>query len=340
MKISAIAEMISAVVDGDDSIEIVAVAGIRDACEGDITFVHNKKYAADAAETKASAVIVPTDWDRPCNGVLLRVENPDVAFTQIAIALMPQQPEYKPGVAATAVIGDKVELAESVYIGPNVVLEDGVKVGARSVIMGNCYIGLNTVIGEDCKLYPSVSTRENGVIGDRVIIHNGSVIGSDGFGYTVDEAGVRTKIPQIGNVVIGNDVEIGANVAIDRARFGKTVIGNGVKIDNLVQIAHNVVIEDHAVIVAQVGISGSSIIGKHCILAGQAGIAGHLKVGAGSVIGAQSGVSKDVPEKSFLLGSPAWAMSKTARIYGVMSKLPELKQRVIELEKKLKGMGA
>ena len=338
MKINEIAQMISAVVEGDDSIEISAVAGIRDASAGDITFIHNKKYAADAAETKASAVIVPQEWDRPCNGVLLRVEDADVAFTKIAIALMPPQPEYEPGVDPTAVIGTKVELAEKVYIGPNVIIEAGVKIGARTIIMGNCYIGMNTVIGEDCKLYPTVSTRENGIIGDRVIIHNGSVIGSDGFGYTVDEVGVRTKIPQIGIVVIGDDVEIGANVAIDRARFGKTIIGKGVKIDNLVQIAHNVVIEDHAVVVAQVGISGSTVIGKHCILAGQVGVAGHIKIGEGTVIGAQSGVSKDVPPKSFMLGSPAWPMSKSSRMYAVMSKLPELKQRLISLEKKVKGL--
>lgn len=338
MKISEIASMVGALVEGDDSLEISAVAGIRDASAGDISFIHNKKYAADAAETQASAVIVPKEWDRPCNGTLLRVDDADVAFTKVAIALMPPQPEYKPGVDATAVIGDNVTLGEGVYIGPNVIIEAGAVIGDRSVIMGNCYICLNVKIGADCKLYPGVSTRENIVIGDRVIIHNGSVIGSDGFGYTVDEAGVRTKIPQIGIVVIGDDVEIGANVAIDRARFGKTVIGKGVKIDNLVQIAHNVVIEDHAVVVAQVGISGSSVIGRNSILAGQVGIAGHLKVGAGSVIGAQSGVSKDVPPKSFMLGSPAWPMSKSSRIFAVMSKLPELKQRLLDLEKKVKAL--
>lgn len=338
MKVSEIASLISATVEGVDSVEISAVAGIRDADVGDISFIHNQKYAADAAETKASAVIVPLDWDRPCNGTLLRVADADVAFTQVAIALMPPQPAYKPGIAPTAVIGENVLIGDDVYIGPGVILEDGVKIGARTIIMGNAYLALNAQVGEDCKLYPNVSARENIVIGDRVIIHNGSVIGSDGFGYTVDEAGVRTKIPQIGIVVIGDDVEIGANVAIDRARFGKTVIGKGVKIDNLVQIAHNVVIEEHSVVVAQVGISGSSVIGKNCILAGQVGVAGHLKIGAGSVIGAQSGVLKDVPPKSFLLGSPAWPMGKVSRVYAVMSKLPELKKRLLELEKKVSDL--
>ncbi len=338
MKISELALLVNAKVEGDDSIDIFAVAGIRDASAGEISFIHNKKYAADAAETGASAVIVPHDWDRPCNGTLLRVDDADVAFTKVAMALMPAQPEYKAGVHATAVIGEGVELGEGVHIGPNVVLEAGVKIGARTIVMGNNYIALNSKIGEDCKIYPTVTARENSVIGNRVIIHNGTVVGSDGFGYTVDAAGVRTKIPQIGNVVIGDDVEIGANVTIDRARFGKTVIGKGVKIDNLVQIAHNVVIEEHAVVVSQVGISGSSVIGKHAILAGQVGIAGHLKVGAGSVIGAQSGVSKDVPPKSFMLGSPAWPMSKSSRIFAVMSKLPEMKQRLAELEKKVKEL--
>lgn len=338
MNIREIASMIGAVAEGDDTLEISAVAGIRDAAAGDISFIHNKKYAADAAETRASAVIVPTEWDRPCNGTVLRVENPDAAFTQIAIALMPAQPTYEPGIAPTAVIGQDVSLGEGVHIGPNVIIEAGAKIGARSVIMGNCYIGMNAQLGENCKFYPNVSTRENVVIGDRVIIHNGTVIGSDGFGYTVDELGVRSKIPQIGIVVIGDDVEIGANVAIDRARFGKTVIGKGVKIDNLVQIAHNVVIEEHAVVVAQVGISGSSVVGKHSILAGQVGVAGHLKIGDGSVIGAQSGVTKDVEAKSFMLGSPASPMSKMSRIYAVMHKLPELKQRLLALEKRVKGL--
>jgi UDP-3-O-[3-hydroxymyristoyl] glucosamine N-acyltransferase len=183
-----------------------------------------------------------------------------------------------------------------------------------------------------------VSLREYVTVGDRVIVHNGTVLGSDGFGYSVDENGVRTKIAQIGTVEIGNDVEIGANVTIDRARFGVTRIGNGVKIDNLVQIAHNVQIGNHAVIVAQVGISGSSEVGPKAILAGQVGVAGHLKIGAGAIVGAQSGVTKDVPPGGFFLGSPAQPMEKAGRMIAALSRLPGLKTRLTELEVRLRKL--
>jgi UDP-3-O-[3-hydroxymyristoyl] glucosamine N-acyltransferase len=196
-------------------------------------------------------------------------------------------------------------------------------------------IGYKSVIGDDCLLYPLVSLREFTQIGNRVIIHNGTVIGSDGFGYAVQPDGSRTKIPQIGKVVIEDDVEIGANVAIDRARFGKTRIGKGTKIDNLVQIAHNVVIGEHSVMCGQSGVSGSTTIGSRVIMAGQAGLAGHLEVGDGAIVGAQAGVMKDVRAKDFVLGSPAMSHLMTKKLIANMITLPKLREKVKRLEERL-----
>jgi UDP-3-O-[3-hydroxymyristoyl] glucosamine N-acyltransferase len=216
-------------------------------------------------------------------------------------------------------------------------VEEGVVIGADTVIMPNCYLGYKTRIGEDCLLYPLVSTREFTEIGNRVIIHNGTVVGSDGFGYAVQDDGSRTKIPQIGKVVIEDDVELGANVAIDRARFGKTKVGKGSKIDNLVQIAHNVVIGEHSVMCGQSGISGSTTVGSHCILAGQAGLAGHLEVGNGAIIGAQAGVMKNVSDKDFVIGSPAMPHLQYKKMVANTILLPKLKERIKQLETRLEN---
>jgi UDP-3-O-[3-hydroxymyristoyl] glucosamine N-acyltransferase len=207
-------------------------------------------------------------------------------------------------------------------------------VGDRTVIGAGCYVGHGARIGADCRFYANVSIREGTITGDRVTVHNGAVIGSDGFGY-VQEAGEWKKIPQIGIVEIGNDVEIGANVAIDRARFGKTVVGNGVKIDNLVQVAHNVIIGDNTAMAAQVGISGSSTIGKNVMLGGQAGLAGHIKVGDNSVVGAQAGVTKDVPPAVFVSGYPAMPHIKSQKAHAHVMRLPALRKRVKELEQRI-----
>lgn len=336
MTVADIATLLEAEVEGDGSTLVTGLASIREAADGDLTFVANSKYAADAAETKATAVIVPRNWKRPCSTTMLRVDNPDEAFTRVASAFAPRSPDYPAGIHPSAVVADDAELGEGVHVGPLCIIESGVRIGQGTVLMGGSFVGHDTTIGLDCKIYPNVSLRERLKIGDRVFIHDGTVVGSDGFGYTVDDKGVRTKIPQIGIVEIANDVEIGANVAIDRARFGRTYIGNGVKIDNLVQIAHNVVIEDHAVIVAQVGIAGSSEIGPHAILAGQVGVAGHLKVGKGAVVAAQSGVWQDVPEGTQVFGYPALPQKEAMSIQRQLRKLPQLKERVVELEEKLK----
>ena len=335
MKLSEIAERIGGVVDGDAELEVGAVAGLKEAGAGDLSFLANPKYSALVAETRASAVIVPSDWDRSVSCSLIRVENSDQAFAVAAELFYEPVPAPQPGIHPTACVADSAQLAEHVVIGANCVVEDGVVIGAGTVIQANCVIGYKSVIGEKCLLYPLVSTREFTEIGDRVIIHNGTVVGSDGFGYAVQKDGSRTKIPQIGRVVIEDDVEIGANVAIDRARFGKTRIGKGTKIDNLVQIAHNVVIGEHSVMCGQSGISGSSTVGSRCILAGQAGLAGHLEVGDGAIVGAQAGVMKDVAPGDFVMGSPAFPHLQSKKMVANTMLLPKMKHRIKELEERI-----
>jgi UDP-3-O-[3-hydroxymyristoyl] glucosamine N-acyltransferase len=211
-----------------------------------------------------------------------------------------------------------------------------VKIGANTVVSAQCYIGYRVTIGENSFIHPQVSVRESAIIGDRSIIHNGTVIGSDGFGYSVDDKGVRTKIDQIGIVQIGDDVEIGANVAIDRARFGRTSIGNGTKIDNLVQIAHNVTIGENAVIISQVALAGSCSLGDRVIAAGQCAVAGHIKVGNDVVIAGKAGITKDVPAGEYMMGMPAMPAAKYKRFFASSMLIPKLKKRVTEIEKKLK----
>lgn len=335
MTVAEIAGRVGGAVEGDGTLAITGVAGVRDGGPGDLTFVSNPRYAADVATTRATAVIVPAAWDRPCPAAIIRVENPDRAFALAAEWFTPPDVEWPAGIHPTAVIAPDAVVGANVRIGPCCVIEPGARIGDRTVLVAHVYIGREAVVGEDCRFYPLVSLRERVWVGRRVILHNGTVLGSDGFGYTVDERGVRTKIPQRGTVVVGDDVEIGANVAVDRARFGKTIIGNGVKIDNLVQIAHNVIIGDHAVIVGQAGIAGSTVIGARAVLAGQAGIAGHLVVGEGAIVGAQAGVTKNVPPGQFVSGYPAAPHDKATKIHAHLMRLPEMREQLAALEKRL-----
>ena len=338
LTVGQIAAQLGAEVEGDAGRVIHAVAGVRDAGPEDIAFVSQARYAADAAASGAGALIVGRDWAIPVSAALIRVDQPETAFARIAQAFIPPTPIPEIGVHPTAIISPKAQVGLRPSIGPYAVIEADVVLGDDVVVGAQCYIGHGVHIGSHSRLYPQVSIREYCRLGARVIVHNGTVIGSDGFGYNVDRQGVRTKIPQIGIVLVGDDVEIGANVTIDRARFGKTRIGVGVKIDNLVQIGHNVVIGDHAVVVAQVGIAGSTMIGGKAILAGQSGVAGHLTVGAGAVVSAQAGVTKDVPPGSYVMGFPATPHKEMARQYAAVARLPELRERVAALQKRLEAL--
>jgi UDP-3-O-[3-hydroxymyristoyl] glucosamine N-acyltransferase len=316
---------------------ITGISGIKEAKEGDLTFIANKKYKNLLYTTKASAIIVGPDINNSVNATLIQVENPSIAFAKIMSIVGPEPIKFHPGIHPTAIIGENVSLGKDVSIQPYSIIEDYVKIGNRTVIGAGVYIGHYTEIGEDCLIYPQVVIRERIKIGNRVIIHPGTVIGGDGFGFATVK-GVHHKIPQIGTVEIGNDVEIGSNVTIDRARFDKTYIGNGVKIDNLVQIAHNVYIGDNTIVVAQVGISGSTVIGKNVIIAGQAGIIGHITIGDNAVIGGKAGVTKNVPPNTHVTGFPAREKWEDMRFQAYIRKMPELIEKIKNLEEKIKQL--
>jgi len=338
MTVGEIASRVGGELVGDASVAIHGVAGIRYAGPGEIAYVSQARYAGDADTTHAAALVVGRDWVKPLPIPVIKVEKPEDVFSSVAQLFAPPPVAYPPGIHPSAVIAPDACIGQDVHIGPFCMIGAGASVGDRSVLVGHNVIGPHAVLGADSLLYPLASLREHVRIGDRFIAHNGAVIGSDGFGYHADAKGVRTKIPQIGTVEIGHDVEIGANSAVDRARFGKTTIGNGVKIDNLVQVGHNVFIGDHAVLVAQVGIAGSAMVGNHAILAGQAGVAGHITIGPHAVIGAQSGVTKDIAPKSFSLGFPAIPQKEFAQNQANVNRLPELKKKMAALEARIKAL--
>jgi UDP-3-O-[3-hydroxymyristoyl] glucosamine N-acyltransferase len=318
---------------GDGSVEIRGVAGIKEAGPGDITFLANSRYDAYLDETRAAAVIC-SPGTRPAPMPLLVVENPYLAFQRIVRHFRPELFRPVPGVHPSAVVAGEARLAEGVSVGAHCVIEPGAVIGARVVLMPGCYVGHAAVIGEDTFLFPHVTIREECMVGRHCILHPGVVVGSDGFGFALD-AGRYHKVPQVGNVVIGDDVEIGANTTIDRATTASTRIGDGTKIDNLVQIGHNVVIGKHCIVVAQVGISGSTELGDYVTLAGQVGLAGHLKIGTGATVGAQSGVPRDVEPGTVVSGYPAMPHNLWRRLVALIPKLPQLFQRTRELEERV-----
>ena len=333
MKLAELVTLCSGALDGGDAaLEIRGVGSLSEALPGEVSFLSNPRYSHQLAETKASAVLVRSDWEGPHTCALIRVEDPNRAFADIAVALSPPALTYAPGVHPSAVVHADAVLGDDVHIGPHCVVEAGAKVGAGSVLVASCYIGHGASVGAACRLHPHVSVRAYCSLGDRVWIHDGSVIGSDGFGYAPSKDGSWEKIPQLGIVAVGDDVEIGANVTIDRARFGATRIGKGVKIDNLVQIAHNVQIGENTVMAAQVGISGSTRIGSVVQLGGQAGLAGHLEIGDRAVVGAQAGVTKSVPPATFVSGYPAMEHKRAMLLQAHLGKLPDLRKRVQALE--------
>ncbi|NCD33709.1 MAG: UDP-3-O-(3-hydroxymyristoyl)glucosamine N-acyltransferase [Spartobacteria bacterium] len=322
---------------GRSDVMVRGVEALGLAGPSQVSFLANKKYKDQVPVSKAGIVIVSCSYDggRGDATTLLLARNPDKTFGDVAELFAPLPRTYAEGVHPSAVVASSAELGRNVSVGPHCVVEEGAILGDGCVLVAQCYIGHHAKLGCDCRMYPMASVREECVVGDRVIMHNGAVVGSDGFGYAVNEDGSRTKIRQLGIVEVGDDVEIGANTTIDRARFGKTAIGRGVKIDNLVQIGHNAVIEDHVVIVSQVGISGSTVVGAHAVLAGQAGIAGHLHIGKGAIIGGQSAIIQDVPAGKFMFGSPAVERSKAMRNHVLTQRLGEMVKKINALEKAL-----
>jgi UDP-3-O-[3-hydroxymyristoyl] glucosamine N-acyltransferase len=328
--LAELARELGGTVVGDDSVEIRGVAGIREALPGDVTFLANSRYEGYLAETRASAVICDRA-NRHASVPLLQVDHPYLAFQKAVRLFRPELYQPLPGVHPTAVVSPAANIGEGASIGPLCTIEPGARIGAKTVLMAGCYVGVQASVGEGCLLYPRVVLREECVLGDRCIVHAGAVIGADGFGFAFD-AGRYHKVPQVGNVIVGNDVEIGANTTIDRATTESTRVGDGTKIDNLVQIGHNVVIGRHCIIVAQVGISGSTELEDYVTVGGQAGIIGHVKLGRGVQVGAQSGVSKSWPAGTTMFGTPAAPLSLFKRLNAYLQKLPLLFERTKTLE--------
>ena len=334
--LAELAKLVDGEVVGDKKLIITGLSGIKEAKEGDLTFIANSKYTPLIKTTKASAILIPRDL-KVSGKSIIRTDNPSLAFANIASLTAVQEEHPFQGIDKSAVIAKDAILGENVSIGPLVVIEKKAHIGENTVIYPGCYVGYKTFIGKDCLIYPNVSIRDHITIGNRVIIHSGTVIGSDGFGYDQVD-GRHKKIPQTGTVLIEDDVELGANVTVDRARFDKTIIGRGTKIDNLVQVAHNVVIGENCIIISQVGISGSVTIGKNVILAGQVGVAGHLTIGEGSVVVAQSCVTKSLPPFSKVSGFPAKPHIHAKRVNAALQRLPMYVKKIQELEKKIKEL--
>ena len=324
--------MCDGTVSGDAADTITGAASLAEATSGEITFYGNPRYLAAFRRTRASAALVPQDFEEQIVGAQIRVADPSKAFEQVVLKFAPQPISFPPGIHPSAVIAPEASLGKNVAIGPYVVVEANARIGDGTRIGAHSYIGHETTIGAASLIYPNVTIRERVKIGERVIIHSGTVVGSDGFGFEMAAAGHK-KVPQIGIVQIDNDVEIGANTTIDRARFGRTWIQEGVKIDNLVQIAHNVVIGKHSIIVAQVGIAGSVRIGSGVVIGGQAGIIGHIEIDDGTMIGAQTGVSKSLHGGTWW-ATPAEPLKESMQHLAWVRRLGKLFERVKALEQK------
>ncbi len=335
-KLKEIANLINGEIVGDENIVIEGASSIEDAGANEITFLGNPRYESFLSTTGAACVIVSKNFTGTAKAALLKVENPSLGFSLVMERFAKAQFNHPVnGINKSAVISPGAKLGKSVSVGANSIIEDGAAVGDGSIIYPLVYIGKNTKIGANVLIYPNVTIRENVLIGNNCIIHSGTVVGSDGFGYAQID-GMHKKIPQIGTVIIEDDVEIGSNVSIDRARFDSTVIGRGTKIDNLVQIAHNVKIGKNCLVIGQAGIAGSAKILDNCIIAAQAGINGHITIGENVVVGSQAGVTKSLEPNQIVLWSPAKPAGEVRRTLAYISRLGDLNKEVKELRDRIK----
>ncbi len=330
--IAEIAKLLGGEVHGDASLVLWGFAPADRAQPGDLTFAENENYFARAEQSAASAIIVDGPA-APSRKTLVRVPNARVAFAKVLPLFFPEA-AFAAGIHPTAVVPASAQVDPTAHIGPHCILGEQVRVGPRSVLQGLNYVGAECLLGEDVNLFPNVTLYPRTEVGNRVRIHSGAVVGSDGFGYVLDD-GIHRKVPQIGNVIICDDVELGANVTVDRGALGPTIVGKGTKIDNLVQIAHNVTVGEHCIIVSQAGIAGSTKLGNYVVLGGQVGLAGHLKIGNRVSVAAQSGVMNNIPDGEKWLWSPAQPDRQAKRQMIALQQLPELFRRVKELERKL-----
>lgn len=330
--VSSIAELLQGEVIGDGSIELHGFASADGAQAGDLTFAEKEEYFTAAEQSQASAILVPASFSSTTK-TLIRVPNARVAMNKVLPVFFPPE-TYPAGIHPTAVIAATAVVDPTAHIGPYVVIGENVRIGARSALLGGNHIGANSVIGEDVCLHPGVMLYTRTILGNRVTVHAGSVLGADGFGYTFDK-GRHLKTLQVGNVVIGNDVEIGSNTSIDRGALGSTSVGDGTKIDNFVHLAHNVKVGRHCIIMGQSGIAGSTTVGDYTVIASQSGISGHLAIGSQVTIGAKSGLMRDVPSGSTVVGTPAAPDKQTKRQWICIQRLPEMLKRLTRIEKVL-----
>jgi UDP-3-O-[3-hydroxymyristoyl] glucosamine N-acyltransferase len=332
-----IAEQLRGEVLGDGLVQLTGFAPADCACAGDLTFAEKESHFAAAEQSQAAAILVSEAFG-PSKKVLIHVRNARVAMARVLPLFFP--PDQPPsGIHPDAVIADSAQIDPTAHIGPGCVVGAHTRLGARSVLMGGNHIGRDCQIGNDVCLFPNVVIYSRTQIGNRVSIHAGTVIGSDGYSYVFDE-GRHRKVLQVGNVIIHDDVEIGANSAVDRGALGSTVIGEGTKIDNLVHVAHNVVIGRHCIVMGQSGFAGSTRLGDYCVIASQSGIAGHLKLGNQATVGAKSGVMRDIPDGGTVLGYPAMPDKQAKRQMIAAQQLPELIRRMRQLEKQVEQLSA
>src|SRR5688500_3759873 len=333
MQLKNLAERLGCRLEGDGTIDIERVAGIESAGPRDVTFFANNKYAPALRATKAGAVILGEDAEAaPC--AMLRAKNPYLAFAH-AVEVFAEQWRPAPGVHPTAVVHSRAQVSADASIGEYVVVGEGARIGARTLVYPHAVIGRGAAIGDDCVIHALVSIRERVVLGNRVVVQDGAVIGSDGYGFARADDGSHHKIPQVGGVVVEDDVEIGANTAIDRPAVGETRIGAGSKIDNLVQIAHGVTVGRNVLLAAQVGIAGSTTLEDDVTLAGQVGVAGHLTLGKGVIATAQTGIPNSVGAGEFISGYPAIGNRDWLKSSAIFRKLPELKRAIADLERRI-----
>ena len=335
-----IAGFLNGKIEGNPAAKVDDVSKIEEGKPGTLAFLANPKYEKYIYDTDATIVLINEDLvlEKDVKATLIRVKNAYEAFASL-LDLYEQSKPRKTGVSPNASIAGSATTGENLYAGDFVFVGDDAKIGDNVRLYPQVYIGDQATIGDNTILYPGVKVLEGCQVGKNCIIHAGTVIGSDGFGFALEQdSASRRKIPQVGNVVIGDDVEIGSNVSIDRATMGSTRIGKGVKMDNLIQIAHNVEIGDNSVVVAQAGVAGSTKIGKNVILAAQAGIIGHITIGDGAIVAAQSGVNRSLKEKEIVLGSPAFDIRESRKSLAIFKNLPDIRNRLIQLEKDLKEL--
>ena len=327
-----IAKLLGADVLGDASLVLKGFAPADRAQPGDLTFAENESYFARAEQSAASAIIIDGSA-ASSRKTLIRVPNARIAFAKVLPLFFPE-PAFAAGIHPTAIVPASAQVDPTAHVGPYCIVGEKARIGPRSVLQGLNYVGADCLLGEDVNLFPNVTLYPRTQVGHRVRIHSGTVVGSDGFGYVLDN-GIHRKVPQIGNVIICDDVELGANMTVDRGALGPTIVGKGTKIDNLVQIAHNVTVGEHCIIVSQAGVAGSTKLGNYVILGGQVGLAGHLKIGSRVSVAAQSGVMHNIPDGEKWIWTPAQPDRQAKRQMIALQQLPELFRRVKELERKL-----